>query len=158
MKLFGRTSGYYLFWTSFVYFIVGIIFITTKIAQPELATLCFVLVLSIPLWCPPVARYFNMEPLMFDFFRFIKKNGDDMEKTNVVKFPEPKSHPKMPEVEPPEPEPEKAGRTYYRLGLTDNNRVSFTMGYSEVTMNRLGIQNMIDQLSFYRDQLRDDEE
>lgn len=88
---------------------------------------------------------------MFDWFK--KK---DSLPSNVVKFPESKSYPKMPEVELPAPEPEKAGKTYYRLGLTDNNRVAFSMGYTEVTMNREGIQNMIDQLEFYKSQLEEE--
>ena len=56
---------------------------------------------------------------------------------------------------PPESkeEPEK---TYYRLGLTNNNRVSFQMGYSEITMNRAGCQQVIDQIAFFMNQLRED--
>ncbi len=145
MKLFGRTSGYYLFWTGFVYFCVGMYLAFTHTARPEIATLAFVLVLSVPLWCPPVARHFNMEPLMFDFFK--KKPN------NVVKFPE---QPKpVPYIEPPA-EPEKPANTFYRLGLTDNNRVSFFMGYSEITMNYEGVQQMIDQLAFFQSQLKEE--
>lgn len=106
---------------------------------------------------------------MFDFFdnMFSRRkystddNKSDLEKvTNdmnkVVKFPELKSVPPMPEVTPPKEQP--PGKIFYRLGLTDNNRVAFSMGYSEVTMNREGIQRMIDQLAFYRDQLDDEDE
>jgi hypothetical protein len=32
------------------------------------------------------------------------------------------------------------------------------MGYSEITMNREGVQGMIDQLTFFRDQLTEEEE
>lgn len=149
MKLFGRTSGYYLFWTGFVYFWVGIYLAFTHSGHTEYATLGFVLALSVPLWCPPVARYFNMEPLMFDWFK--KK---DKTFSNVVPFPEPKS---VPYVEPPK-EPEKPAVTFYRLGLTDNNRVSFTMGYSEITMNAAGVQQMIDQLTFFQSQLYKDDD
>jgi hypothetical protein len=148
MKLFGRSSGYYLFWTGFVYFWVGMYLAFTHAAQPEYATLGFVLALSVPLWCPPVARYFNMEPLMFDLFR---KNK--MPK-NVVPFPAPKT---VPYVEPP-PAPEKPATTYYRLGITSNSRVSFQMGYSEITMNADGVDNMIRQLQVFRDQIREYEE
>ena len=85
---------------------------------------------------------------MFDWFK--KKDY-----SNVVKFPEPKAVPKMPEVVPP-PKKEKDAITYYRLGLTDNNRVSFNMGYSEITMNHEGCQQLIDQLTFFQGQLRDE--
>jgi hypothetical protein len=149
MKLFGRSSGYYLFWTGFVYFWAGMYLAFTHAARPEIATLGFVLALSVPLWCPPVARYFNMEPLMFDWFK------KDKTPSNVVPFPE---QPKLvPYVEPPK-EPEKPAHTYYRLGLTDNNRVSFTMGYSEITMNAAGIDSMIKLLETYRDLIQVEKE
>jgi hypothetical protein len=151
MKLFGRTSGYYLFWTGFVYFWVGMYLAFTHAARPEFATLGFVLALSVPLWCPPVARHFNMEPLMFDLF---KRNK--MPK-NVVPFPAPKSVAPTPQAEPPK-EKEKPPHTYYRLGLTDNNRVSFSMGYSEITMSAAGIDSMIKLLESYRDLLQKEED
>jgi hypothetical protein len=147
MKLFGRTSGYYLFWTGFIYFWTGIFLAVTHYARPEFATLGFVLALSVPLWCPPVARHFNMEPLMFDWFK-------KRDYSNVVKFPEPKA---VPYIEPPS-EPEKPTTTYYRLGITNNSRVSFQMGYSEITMNADGVDNMIRQLQVFRDQIREYEE
>jgi hypothetical protein len=146
MKLFGRTSGYYLFWTGFVYFWVGMYFAFTHYALPELATLGFVLALSVPLWCPPVARYFNMEPVMFDLF---KKNK--MPK-NVVPFPAPKA---VAPVEPPAPK-EKDPTTYYSIGHTDDNRVTMRMGHTTLTMNSVGVQNLIDQLELYQSQLHGD--
>ena len=147
MKLFGRTSGYYLFWTGFVYFWVGMYLAFTQAARPEIATLGFIIVLSVPLWCPPVANYFNMEPVMFNWFK------KDKTPSNVVPFPEPKA---VPYVEPP-PEPEKPAQTFYRLGLTDNNRVSLVMGYSEITMNAAGVNSMIKLLETYRDLLNEEE-
>ena len=144
MKLFGRTSGYYLFWTGFVYFWVGMYLAFTHTAPTEFATLGFVLVLSIPLWCPPVARHFNMEPLMFDFFK-------KREYSNVVPFPKPEA---VPYVELPEPpKSEKDPTTYYTFGLTDDNRLSFRMGYTTLTMNHVGVQSLINQLEFFKDQL-----
>jgi hypothetical protein len=148
MKLFGRSSGYYLFWTGFVYFWIGMYLAFTQVARPEIATLGFVLALSVPLWCPPVARYFNMEPLMFDWFK--KK-----EYSNVVKFPEPKAVPDIPYVAPPEPE--KPAKIFYRIGVTDNNRVAFSMGMSEIIMTKVGCQQMIDQLEVFMNQLPDEE-
>ena len=143
MKLFGRTSGYYLFWTGFIYFWAGMYLAFTHTASPEYATLGFVLALSVPLWCPPVARHFNMEPLMFDLFR---KNK--MPK-NVVPFPAPKA---VAPVEPPAPK-EKDPAVHYTLGHTDDNRVALRMGYSTLMMNYQGVQTLIDQLEFYQEQL-----
>ncbi len=105
---------------------------------------------------------------MFDMFNWLNKNfrrreypkdertdmekiGDDFNK--VIPFPELKMVPPMPEVKAPK---EESGKTYYRLGLTDNNRVSFTMGYTEISMNREGVQMMIDQLEFYKSQLKEE--
>ena len=85
---------------------------------------------------------------MFDWFKGKK------EASNVVKFPEPKAFPPMPEVEPPKEEPAKV---FYRFGVTDKNRVAFQMGYSELTMNKQGCQNLIDQLTFFMDQLEDED-
>jgi hypothetical protein len=80
----------------------------------------------------------------------MKKITDDMSK--VVPFPELKA------VPAPEPEPEKPGRVFYRLGLTDNNRVAISMYYGELTMNGPGVQRLIDQLEFYKSQLEDEDE
>lgn len=94
---------------------------------------------------------------MFDWFKGKSaKEYLDGAKYNgkVVPFPEPKA---VPYVEPPE-EPEKPATTYYRLGLTSDNRVSFSMGYSEITMNAAGIDNMIKQLECFRNQLKVDED
>lgn len=49
-------------------------------------------------------------------------------------------------------------KIYYRLGLTDNNRVSFQMGYSEITMNKEGVNNLIKQLQVFRDQIKEESE
>jgi hypothetical protein len=54
---------------------------------------------------------------------------------------------------PTTPVPEKPATVYYRIGVTNNNRVSLQMGYSEVTMNREGVESLIKQLSVFRDQL-----
>jgi hypothetical protein len=80
----------------------------------------------------------------------MEKIGNDMSK--VVPFPELKA------VPAPEPEPEKPGRVFYRLGLSDNNRVALSMYYGEISMNGAGVQRLIDQLEFYKSQLSEDEE
>lgn len=71
----------------------------------------------------------------------------------VLDFPKPKA---VPKVDPPAPKEEPA-KIFYRLGLTDNNRVAFQMGYSEITMNHEGCQQMIDQIKFFQSQLHDED-
>ena len=83
---------------------------------------------------------------MFDWFK-------KPDYTNVVKFPEPKA---VPYIEPAEPK--KESKTYYTFGLTDDNRMAFQMGYTTLTMNREGVQTLIDQLEFFKNQLDKDEE
>lgn len=85
---------------------------------------------------------------MFDWF---KKTSYD----NVVKFPN-KESPPMPYITPPEPK--KEPKTYYMFGLTDDNRLNFQMGYTTLTMNRPGVQHLIDQLEYFRDQLSEGDE
>jgi hypothetical protein len=60
-------------------------------------------------------------------------------------------------VEPPKT-PEKPATTYYEIGHTTDNRVSIKMGYTTVTMNHQGVQNLIDQLALYQSQLREEQE
>lgn len=90
---------------------------------------------------------------MFDWFRkYGKSEGSIAEDMNkVIPFPELKA------VPPPAPVPEKPSTVFYRLGVTDNNRVAFSMGYSEIIMTREGVQGMIDQLTFFRDQLTEED-
>ena len=151
MKLFGRTSGYYLFWTGFVYFWAGMYLAFTHTAPPEFATLGFVLALSVPLWCPPVAQHFNMEPLMFNLFS--KKNKTP---SNVIPFPEQKETTEygggdgggyLP------PKPKEPAVTYYTLGMTSENRLELKIGHSAITMNHDGLVNLMKQLEVFREQL-----
>ena len=84
----------------------------------------------------------------------LNKVSNDMNKV-IPFFPEVVKTPPVPEVEPPK---EKTAHTYYRLGLTDNNRVSLAMGYSEVTLSATGVDNLIAQLEVFRNQLQDIED
>jgi hypothetical protein len=135
MKLFGRSSGYYLFWVGFVYFWVGMYFAFTQYAHSEYATLGFVLALSVPLWCPPVARYFNMEPVMFDLF-------------NRREYPKLETPPTW-KTEVPVPK-EKDQEAYF-VGKTVEGKVLLRIGYSTLTMNNLGVDQLIRMLEAAKD-------
>lgn len=88
---------------------------------------------------------------MFDFLR--RKTARDFmqDARETYLQPEVKEIPPMPAI-PPNPK-EKDAQVFYRFGITDNDRVAFSMGYSEITMNREGCQQMIDQLTFFMNQL-----
>lgn len=77
---------------------------------------------------------------MFDWF---KRPGY----SNVVKFPEP-----VPYIAPPNKEQE-----YYSIGVTSENRITFKTGISTLTMNREGVENLIQQLAVFRDQIKEEE-
>lgn len=71
-------------------------------------------------------------------------------KDNLREFPEPKQYPTMPKVNPP-----KNTYSFYKIGLTNDNRVSLTVEHPEIVMNKMGLQGSIDHLCFVRDQLID---
>ena len=83
----------------------------------------------------------------------MEKIADDMNK--IIPFPEPKSVPPMPEVNPPK---ESKGITCYSIGLTDNNRVSIAIGYGTITMNATGVQQLIEQLELFKRQIEENDE
>jgi len=89
---------------------------------------------------------------MFDWFK--NKKSD-----NVFPFPDHREYGiddkhalPLPEIKAPKHEP----KVYYTLGLTDDNRVSFTMGYTTLTMNDVGVQDLIDQLEFYKSRIENE--
>jgi len=151
MRIFGRTGGYYLFWASAIYLATGLtLAVYYKIVPAEYLQIIWVLVLVLPFLIPPIGRYFNIDvdwdQKMFDW---MKKNKTP---TNVVPFPAPQAVEPVAPSAPKKPDP----KTYYTFGLTDDNRVSFTMGYTTLTMNREGTQQLIDQLKFFQSQLHED--
>lgn len=150
-KLFGFSGGHWIFYISSAYFVVGMWSIYKGADLVWLGPL-YVLFLAMPFWFPPLGRSMNLDVTwdikMFDWFK--KK---DQQPSNVVKFPEPKAVPPMPEVEPPKEEP---STIFYRFGVTNNNRLALQMGYSEITMSKQGVQNLIDQLEFFKNQLEDE--
>jgi len=61
MKWFGRTGGYYMFWTGFVYFFTGMFNIFVyEFTKVEYIQVVWILVLMLPLCVKPVARWLNM--------------------------------------------------------------------------------------------------
>jgi hypothetical protein len=54
----------------------------------------------------------------------------------------------------PEKETNKPSQVCYSIGMTDDDRVSLHIGYSNVTMNAAGVTNMIQQLELFRDQIQ----
>jgi hypothetical protein len=145
MKLFERSGGYWLFWWSAVYFVIGMLdlFVLKRDLFPltQIAWLC---IIALPLVCNPLARWLNMkENHMLSMFK--KKPS------NVVPFP---NQPEYGDGDgPPPQEPKKPSVTYYSLGMTSENRLELKMGYSAITMNHGGVTNLIEQLETFKKQL-----
>lgn len=155
--LWERSGGHYLFYASAIYLTVGMynIFID-HFTSTESIQVAWIFALAGPFIIPPMGRYFNMD-VTWDQRMFNKLFGKkDKLPENVVQFPELKSAPPVPEVKPPKAEKEEPAKIFYRFGLTDNNRVAFSMGYSEITMNYQGCEQMIEQIRFFQGQLYDE--
>ena len=83
----------------------------------------------------------------------MKKVGDDMKK--VIPFPEPKLVPPMPQVEPPKHDP-----VAYRIGKTEEGKVTLSLGdYPQtiVTMNNAGVDQLIRMLEAAKHQDEEEE-
>ena len=82
---------------------------------------------------------------MFDWF----KRPDY---SNVIKFPEQGKVP-MTYIEPP-----KAEEIQYSIGITNEDRIALKIGYSTLTMNKMGCENLIEQLDVFVKQLKEKED
>ena len=124
MKLFGRTGGYYLFWTGLVYLLIGGYNVFVEHIVPvEIVQVAWVAILALPFAIPQFGRWLNMS-MPWDRKEPVMPN-------NVVPFPEPKLTPV------PEPRPEE----HYRVGFTTDNETTLTLmspggGTMTLTMNR----------------------
>ena len=148
MKLFGRSGGYWLFWSGVLYLSITVLVALSPYRDyTMLVELVWLVMVALPLMCNPLARWLNMkENTMFDMFK--KKPS------NVVPFP------KKEETEYGggsgggyTPEPKKPAVTYYTLGMNSDNRLEFKMGYSAISMNHGGVTNLIEQLQTFQKQL-----
>jgi hypothetical protein len=79
---------------------------------------------------------------MFDWFK--KSNYN-----NVVQFPEPKAVPNVPYIEPPK----KQEQEYYSIGVTSEGKMTFKTGITTLTMSRKGCEDLIEQLTVFKNQL-----
>jgi len=83
---------------------------------------------------------------MFDWF------GRKSDYSNVVKFPETKAVPNVPYIEQPAPE-----EVHYTIGTTNKNRIALKIGYTTLTMNKAGCEDLIEQLEVFMKQIKEEE-
>lgn len=135
MKLFGRTSGYYLFWTGAVYLIAGISLSFSEYSSyATYMAPIWILILMLPFAIPPFGRWLNMsidwDKNMFDFFKGREERKKDY---NVVEFPKPVEMPKVAHQAPQE---------HYRVGyITDLEMVTLTLISDTNTSMTLSMSN-----------------
>ena len=82
---------------------------------------------------------------MFDWFK--RPNY-----SNVVKFPEQIKVPANPYIEQP-----KAEELHYSIGITSEDRIALKIGYTTLTMNKAGCEDLIEQLEVFVKQLKQKE-
>jgi hypothetical protein len=151
MKWFGRSPGYWLFWTGAIYFIISIAHLTWfKDSIPQgTITLAWLIFLSLPLFIPSLRRYLNMAPVFGSNKKETEMSKEDNETNDgakVLKFPEP------PKLRALEPEIDTS-RSPYTIGINPAGNVQFVMkndyGTSIITMNDQGVVELIEDLAHY---------
>jgi hypothetical protein len=140
LKLFGRSGGYWLFWISAAYLVIGLVGVYNGVLSIWLSPL-YIFFLAMPFWFPPLGRAINLDVTwdqkMFDWFKSREERTKDY---NVIEFPKP--------VEVPRPKPEE----HYRVGFTTDGGTTLTLlsnqGYGSMTltMDRNSCEQLIRML------------
>ena len=154
MKLFGRSGGYYLFWTGAIYFAVGMYCIFVDHFVPVLtAQLVWVAMLLVPLVIPQVGRYFNMHTFWeMDMFGWRKRQIADKVDADIndTVLPEPIVIPPMTAVAEPKADTFDNSDASYTIGVNQAGntqlRVKLDYGSATLTMAPAGVRSLIRQL------------
>lgn len=122
------------------YIAVGTYYNLVEHTVPMWAHFAWACMLLLPLVILPFGSWMYLKidwsiKKMFDWFKGKNKMPD-----NMVPYK------KTPATEP---------RVPYTFGLTDNNCLTFTMGYTRLIMNKAGVEQLIEELEFYKSQLED---
>ena len=165
MKLFGRTAGYYLFWSGAIYFAVGMYCIFVDSFIPVwTAQLIWIAMLLVPLVIPQVGRYFNMHTFWeMNMFGWRKRQIADKVDADINEtvLPEPTITPPMPEVVAPKEKPLDSTEAEYTIGINQAGntqlRIKLEYGSATLTMTPIGVLQLIHQLEATLD-LEDEEE
>ena len=155
MKWFGRTGGYYLFWTGFVYLVVGITCaFYFKAVEPGYVQAVWLLVLALPFAVPPLGRYFNLD-VEWDKNMFwrkrqiaeqVAKDIGDLPETPVAETPVAET----PAVEEPKETFDHSEATY-TVGKNKSGNTQLRMklehGSASLTMAPDAVVELIEQLA-----------
>ena len=148
-KFFGRTGGYYLFWTGFIYLVIGITCaLYYKEVRPELVQAVWIIVIALPFLVPPVGRYFNMS-VEWDrnMFGWRKKQIAEQVAKDIGDLPETVE---TPEVEEPK-DTFDATESTYTIGRNKSGNTQLRMklehGSATLTLAPDAVVDLIEQLA-----------
>lgn len=150
MQWFGRTGGYYLFWTGFVYLVVGLSCAFYYRDFPaEYIQAVWILVLALPFLVPPVGRYFNLD-VEWDrkMFGWRKRQIAEQVAKDIGDLPE---TPEVAEVKEPEDKFDASEATY-TVGKNQAGNIQLRMklqygGSSTLTMAPEAVVELIELLA-----------
>lgn len=152
MKWFGRTGGYYLFWTGFVYLVVGITCaFYFKAVEPGYVQAVWILVLALPFAVPPLGRYFNLD-VEWDrkMFGWRKRQIAEQVTKDISDFPETPVV-ETPAVEEPKKEVFDSSESTYTVGKNKSGNTQLRMklehGSASLTMAPDAVVELIEQLA-----------
>jgi len=149
-KLFGRTGGYYLFWTGAVYLVVGLscAFYFRNVPAEYIQSV-WILVLALPFIVPPVGRYFNLD-VEWDrkMFGWRKRQIAEQVAKDIDDLPE---TPEVAEVKEPEDKFDASEATY-TVGKNQAGNIQLRMklqygGSSTLTMAPEAVVELIELLA-----------
>jgi hypothetical protein len=148
-KLFGRTGGYYLFWTGAVYLVAGLsCAFYFRDFPAEYIQAVWLLVLALPFIVPPVGRYFNLD-VEWDrkMFGWRKRQIAEQVAKDIDDLPE---TPEVAEVEEPK-EKFDATEATYTIGKNQAGNIQLRMklehGSASLTMAPEAVVELIEQLA-----------
>jgi len=151
MKLFGRTGGYYLFWTGAVYLTCGISLSLTEYHEyTTFMAPIWLLILAMPFIIPPFGRWLNMS-IEWDKNMFWRKRqiAEQVSK-DIGNLPEPTETPEVAKVEEPKEKFDSSEATY-TIGRNKSGNTQLRMkleyGSSTLTMAPDAVVELIEQLA-----------
>jgi hypothetical protein len=148
MKLFGRTGGYYLFWTGAVYLVTGVTCaLFFREVRLEFLQIIWLATLALPFTYPPLGRYFNLDVEWDKNMFWRKRQIADKVAKDIGDFPE---TPEVPVVNEPEDKFDNSDATY-TIGRNNAGntqlRIKLEYGSTTLTMGPEAVVDMIEQLS-----------
>lgn len=152
MKLFGRTSGYYLFWTGVIYFTVGMALAFSSYREyTSIIAPIWIFVLMLPFIIPPFGRWLNLDVKWDkDMFGWRKRQIAEQVNKDIGNLPEAVETTEVPVVKEPEDKFDATESTY-TIGKNKSGNTQLRMkldyGSATLTMAPEAVVELIEQLA-----------